>query len=110
MLQRKKHGVRLDDGDILAPKAPEGLGGEMTLSNFREEEIVEYYQTSGPRSYFMSVNGGTETELDLNGTTFSDPVPTVVNVQLKAGANTISFGNANGYAPDLDRIVVAPKY
>jgi hypothetical protein len=45
---RKKHGVLLDDGDILAPRSPEGLGGEMTLSNFREEEIVEYYQTSGP--------------------------------------------------------------
>jgi hypothetical protein len=58
----------------------------------------------------MSVNGGAETELDLNGSTFSDPVPTVIPVQLHAGTNTISFGNASGYAPDLDRIVVAPSY
>jgi hypothetical protein len=46
--------------------------------------------------------------LDLNGSTFSDPVPAVVQVQLHAGTNTISIGNPTGYAPDLDRIVVAP--
>lgn len=66
------------------------------------------YQTSGPRSYFMSVDGGTATELDLNGSTFNDPVPIVLPVQLHAGANTIRIGNPTGYAPDLDRIVVAP--
>ncbi len=66
------------------------------------------YQTSGPRSYFISVNGGAATELDLNGSTFNDPVPVVLLVQLHAGTNTISIGNPTGYAPDLDRIVVAP--
>ncbi len=58
----------------------------------------------------MSVNGGTETELDLNGDTFNDPTPVVVPVSLHAGTNTIQFGNASGYAPDLDRIVIAPSY
>jgi len=67
------------------------------------------YQTSGPRSYFISVNGGTAMELDLNGSTFNDPVPVVLLVQLHAGTNTISIGNPTGYAPDLDRIVVAPQ-
>ena len=52
---------------------------------------------------------GTPTELDLNGSTFSDPVPVVLRVQLHAGSNTISLGNPTGYAPDLDRIVVAPQ-
>ena len=90
-----------------------GAANSVTFSNVTVPRDGTYqleidYQTSGLRSYFMSVNGGTETELDLNGSTFSDPVPTVVTVQLKAGANTISFGNPSGYAPDLDRIVVAP--
>jgi hypothetical protein len=67
------------------------------------------YLTSGPRSFFMSVNEGTPTELDLNGGTFSDPVPVVLRVQLHAGTNTISLGNPTGYAPDLDRIVIAPQ-
>jgi alpha-galactosidase len=66
------------------------------------------YQTNGPRSYFISVNGGTAMELDLNGSTFYDPVPIVLPVQLHGGTNTISIGNPTGYAPDLDRIVVAP--
>jgi hypothetical protein len=47
-------------------------------------------------------------ELDLNGSTFNDPVPIVLPVQLR-GTNTISIGNPTGYAPDLDRIVVAPE-
>jgi hypothetical protein len=29
-------------------------------------------------------------------------------VQLHAGTNTLRFDNPTGYAPDLDRIVVAP--
>lgn len=66
------------------------------------------YQTSGPRSFFMSINGAAATELDLNGDTFNDPTPTVIQVNLQAGTNTIEFGNPSGYAPDLDRIVVAP--
>src|SRR5580704_9954140 len=66
------------------------------------------YQTSGPRSCFISVNGGTAMKLDLNGSTFNDPVPIVLPVQLR-GTNTISIGNPTGYAPDLDRIVVAPE-
>jgi alpha-galactosidase len=31
------------------------------------------YLTSGPRSFFISVNGGPDTELDLNGSSFSLP-------------------------------------
>jgi alpha-galactosidase len=92
-----------------------GAANSVTFSNVTVPSTGTYqleidYQTSGVRSYFMSVNGGAETELDLNGSTFSDPVPTVIPVQLHAGTNTISFGNASGYAPDLDRIVVAPSY
>lgn len=56
----------------------------------------------------MSVNGGAETELDLNGDTFNDPTPVVLRVQLHSGVNTIEFSNPSGYAPDLDRIVAAP--
>jgi alpha-galactosidase len=55
------------------------------------------------------VNGGVAQELDLNGDTFNDPTPVVIAVNLRAGANTIEFGNPTGYAPDLDRIVVAPE-
>ncbi len=66
------------------------------------------YATSGPRSYFVTINGGTPIELDLNGSSFNDPVPIVLPVQLNAGTNTIQIGNPTGYAPGLDRIVIAP--
>jgi hypothetical protein len=64
------------------------------------------YLTSGPRSFFISVNGGPDTELALNGSSFSLPTSTVIPVQLRAGSNTIRFGNPTGYAPALDRIAV----
>jgi alpha-galactosidase len=64
------------------------------------------YLTSGPRSFFMSVNGGPDREMDLNGSSFSLPTSIVIPVQLKAGSNTIKFGNPSGYAPALDRIAI----
>lgn len=64
------------------------------------------YLTSGPRSFLISVNGGPDAELDLNGSSFSLPTSIVVPVQLQAGSNTIRFGNPTGYAPALDRIAI----
>jgi hypothetical protein len=90
-----------------------GAGNSVTFSNVTVPVSGTYqleidYQTSGPRSYFMTIDDGTPTGLDVNGSTFSDPVPIVLRIQLHAGSNTISLGNPTGYAPDLDRIVVAP--
>jgi alpha-galactosidase len=67
------------------------------------------YLTNGPRTLFMAVNNGQTTELDLNGSTFDAPANTVLSVQLQAGANSIAFDNPSGYAPDLDRIAIAPS-
>jgi hypothetical protein len=91
-----------------------GAANSVTFSNVTAPSDGTYqleidYQTSGARSYFVTINGGTPIELDLNGSTFSDPVPTVLSVPLHGGTNTISIGNSTGYAPDLDRIVVAPS-
>lgn len=90
-----------------------GAANTVTFSNVTVPTDGTYqleidYETSGARSFFISVNGAPATELDLNGDTFNDPTPTVVQVNLHAGSNTIEFGNPNGFAPDLDRIVVAP--
>lgn len=51
-----------------------GAANSVTFSNVSVPADGTYqleidYQTSGSRSYFMSVNGGAETELDLNGST-----------------------------------------
>ena len=90
-----------------------GAGNAVTFTNV----TVPYsgiYQlqvdaaTSGPRSFFLTINDGTPQELDLNGSTFNEPSNNVYRVQLHAGTNTLVFDNPTNFAPDLDRIVVAP--
>jgi len=95
-------------GNIGAGAANSVTFSDITVPANGAYQLEIDYQTSGPRSYFISINGGAATELDLNGSTFDDPVPLVLRVQLHAGTNSISIGNPTGYAPDLDRIVIAP--
>jgi len=66
------------------------------------------YMTQGQRSFFVSVNGNTAQELDLNGYSFGTPTSTVIQVQLHAGANQIEFSNPGNYAPNLDSIIISP--
>jgi len=68
------------------------------------------YMTQGPRTFFVSVNGGAGTELDLNGYSFGTPTNTVIPVTLHAGSNQIEFGNPNNYAPNLDSIIITPSH
>ena len=88
-----------------------GAGNNVTFTNVTVPSAGTYqmeidYLTSGPRSYTLTVNDGLGLQLNLNGSSFSLPASTVVSVRLNAGANTIQFSNATGYAPGLDRIVI----
>lgn len=90
-----------------------GPANSVTFSNVIVPSAGTYqleidYQTSGERSFGITINDGTPIELNLNGSTFNDPAVAIIPVQLNAGTNTIQFGNPTNYAPDLDRIVVAP--
>jgi alpha-galactosidase len=91
-----------------------GAGNNVTFTNVTVPADGVYLlevdgDTSGPRSFFLTINDGTPQELDFNGTTFSEPGAIYVyRVQLHAGTNTLSFGNPTGFSPNLDRIVVAP--
>lgn len=67
------------------------------------------YATKGTRTLYLVINGQAPIRLDLDGSSFDDPVAKVLDVSLKAGTNTIGLGNADAPAPDLDRIVVAPR-
>jgi len=44
----QQSGRYLVDDEILAMRAPRGLGGAMTLDNFYPENIFSYYETTGP--------------------------------------------------------------
>jgi len=67
------------------------------------------YMTQGQRSFFVSVNGNTAQELDLNGYSFGTPASKVIPVMLHTGSNQIEFSNPGNYAPNLDSIIIAPK-
>jgi hypothetical protein len=62
------------------------------------------YELSGSRSFFVSVNGGTATEVALTGTSWSAPATATTTITLAAGSNTVRFFNTGAWAPDLDRI------
>jgi alpha-galactosidase len=92
-----------------------GAGATATFTNVNVPAAGTYnmeidYLTSGPRSFFLSVNDGAAQELDLNGTSFNSPASTVIPVQLNAGDNTVAFSNPSNYAPDLDSITISPVY
>jgi alpha-galactosidase len=92
-----------------------GGGASATFTNVNVPAAGTYnmeidYLTSGPRSFFLSVNDGAAQELALNGTSFNSPASTVIPVQLQAGDNTIAFSNPSNYAPDLDSITISPVY
>jgi len=90
-----------------------GFSGTVTFTNVTVPRAGTYqmeidYLVSGQRSFFVSVNGAAATERPLSGSTWDAFTSTVVSVPLHAGANTIVFSNPSDYAPDLDRIVIAP--
>jgi alpha-galactosidase len=63
--------------------------------------------TTGTRSFIINVNNGPDLTLNLSGGSSNLPFPTTIPVALKAGANTVQFGNPVSYPPDIDRIAIS---
>jgi hypothetical protein len=88
-----------------------GSGNYVTINNVTAasagtKTMTISYLLSGSRSFFVSVNGGTGTEVPLTGTSFSTVATATLQVTLNAGSNTVKFYNNSAYAPDLDRIAI----
>jgi hypothetical protein len=66
------------------------------------------YELDGSRSFFVSVNGGSSTEVPCTGTNWNSPTTITVAIVLRAGTNRITFGNPSTDAPDLDKITIGP--
>jgi alpha-galactosidase len=82
----------------------------VTVAKAGTYQLEIAYTTSGLRTFYIYVNNGPPTVLNVNGSTFDSPVPALIPVQLNAGANKIVITNPNpgGYAPGLDSITVGP--
>jgi hypothetical protein len=73
---------------------------------------VDGDDTYSGRSLTAAVNGGSPQSIQLVGTdNWGATAPGVtMQVQLKqGGSNSIEFGNASNYAPDLDYITISPN-
>jgi alpha-galactosidase len=89
-----------------------GAANFVTINNINEstagtKTLTFAYLVSGTRSFFISVDGGPDTKVDLTGTSFATPVNGSITVNLAAGANTIKFHNDTAFAPDLDAVTVS---
>ena len=67
------------------------------------------YMTDGLRAGMYSVNGGPWLTLNVGGGSgsFTLPASSTVPVALRAGTNTIRYGNPTSYPADLDRITIS---
>ncbi|WP_433509280.1 CBM35 domain-containing protein [Nonomuraea sp. CA-143628] len=81
----------------------------ITYANGELGEGASNYNTNIVDRYAdIRVNGGTSTRVYFRNTLgWSNFRTTVMTADLRAGANTIEFGNAAAYGPDVDRIQVA---
>jgi hypothetical protein len=66
------------------------------------------YASGAARSVTLTVNGAAGPTVSTPSTGGWDTIGSVsTTVNLNAGTNTVQLGNATGWAPDLDRIVVS---
>jgi hypothetical protein len=63
------------------------------------------------RNLTAAANGGSTQTVQISGNNWDATSPAqTIQVQLNKGSNnSIQFGNANGYGPDLDYIVISPN-
>ncbi|MDX8054441.1 alpha-L-fucosidase [Lentzea sp. BCCO 10_0798] len=80
---------------------------QVTVPEARTYRLFVQFTVNGPRSYFVTVNGGATVEVKLDGVGNNTPYVAEIPVTLNAGANTIRFGNDTAGAPDLDQIALA---
>ena len=83
----------------------------VTAASAGQHLVTVGYASADARNLTVSVNGGTPTLMTLESSGGWNIVGTAtVAVTLTAGSNTLTFGNAGGYAPDVDRIVISRSY
>jgi hypothetical protein len=82
--------------------------GGLTVPASATYHLTIGYELQGARSFFISANGGRSTEVSCTGGSWSSPSTVTVAIVLRAGTNSITFGNPGADAPDLDEITVGP--
>ncbi|NUR84652.1 MAG: alpha-galactosidase, partial [Nonomuraea sp.] len=76
----------------------------VTVDGAGERTLYVDYTVNGPRSFFVTVNGGEPVEVKVDGVGNNTVYTATVPVTLRAGDNTIKIHNDESSAPDLDRL------
>lgn len=70
--------------------------------------LTLYFNSGEPRTVYLTVNGGSPVSLpNLTSGSWTTISNYTVFAELVAGANQLTFANPTGWAPDLDRLLVA---
>jgi hypothetical protein len=89
-----------------------GSGNYVTVNNVNVPAAGNYTMTvyamaKDPRTFSVSVNGGSARTLDVQTPFWDTAQPFPMTVTLNSGNNSIKFSNSSVSAPDLDRIVIS---
>jgi hypothetical protein len=95
---------------IRAPRA----GSYRAVLSYADDERAgsgNYNANLVDRGFTVSTSAGTNETVYARNTYSWDQFDTIeLTVQLAAGSNTITFGNPAAYAPNIDKITLAPAY
>lgn len=79
----------------------------ITVPETGSYEVILYYCTGENRNVTVAVNGETiDTFRAVSTGSYGVAGLLAMTLELVQGENTITFGNASGYAPDIDRIAI----
>jgi hypothetical protein len=79
----------------------------VTVATAGRHQVTIYYASQERRAAAVEVNGAFAALVDFPSTGGWDEVgSTTVTLTLRAGANTIQFGNRYAWAPDFDRLLL----
>lgn len=90
-----------------------GAGNTLTFNGISVEKDGKYsltihYCCGEYRKVIVTVNGKDEYEVKkMNSGDYSRPASITVEIELKAGENTITFSQPSYYAPDIDKIEIS---
>jgi alpha-galactosidase len=84
---------------------------QANVTNAGQYTLSVNYLSADPRDLYITVNNDAAVVISCNSGSWSTVATTNLVINLQAGANTIKLNNNAGqWAPNVDRIGVAPKF
>jgi hypothetical protein len=79
----------------------------VTLSAGGTRTVTVVYETDGPRTLKVNVNGLPQVDREVTGSGWETPTTLQFSVTLPAGKASLTFYNDEAPAPDVDKVVIS---